>query len=224
MSVFARSDVMSVAIPSTSGGCGNQHSRPVVQGAPVRIWRLDCPLCEPVIRRDIESSTVEWTDRNGKKHRVNTSTWGDHELRIPQTPDEASVAADVEQEAQKGMAAALQGVAAQVMAKHQSDRVAQVDESLKADELRKAMERTSILEAELAQLRDLVNARNPTVAIQPVSEDPPLADWERKFLEEQVATVESTEIIGTCPSCGGPSVRKSHKGRTPRCENCRKGT
>ena len=50
MTLYARSDVMSVSIPVSSGGCGQSHSRPVHQGAPARDFRLDCPGCENFLK------------------------------------------------------------------------------------------------------------------------------------------------------------------------------
>ena len=70
MTLYARSDIMSVSIPVTSGGCGDSHSRPVVQGAPVKVWGLDCPPCESYLRGD-------------RRHRILKTTPGDPKLGIP---------------------------------------------------------------------------------------------------------------------------------------------
>ena len=70
MTVYARSDVMSVSIPVSSGGCGNSHSRPVTNGAPVKTWGLTCTDCEKYLRGDYK----------GKIIRV---TPGDKDLQIP---------------------------------------------------------------------------------------------------------------------------------------------
>lgn len=206
MPVFARADVMSVAIPVESGGCGQTHSRPVHQGAPVQVWKLVCPRCETPIRKDIESSTVSWTDKEGKKRTVNTSTWGDHEFRIPQTPDEASLTMDMEHEAQKQMAATMQGLAAEVMSKHQVQRVTQIDESVKADMMQAAHSHIAELQAQIRELQQLVQGQQNVQAMAEVAAE---------------AFVPAQPAAGKCPACGGPSVRRNRKGPTPRCEACR---
>ena len=67
---FARSDVMGVNIGVESGGCGTQggHSRPVINGAPVRLWKLDCGPCSTALKDD--------------------PLWSTTEADIPETPDE----------------------------------------------------------------------------------------------------------------------------------------
>lgn len=53
MTVYARSDIASVFIPAEGfGGCGVRHGRPVHEGAPVKVWQLDCLACENQLRRD----------------------------------------------------------------------------------------------------------------------------------------------------------------------------
>ena len=210
MPVYARADVMSVSIPRDSGGCGQTHTRPVVQGAAVSVWELNCPQCEQPIRKDIESSTVAWTDKTGKKHLINTSTWGDTKFRIPQTPDEASLTADIEHEAQKQMAATMQGLAAQVMAQHQTSRVAEVQQSVKADEASRAQQQITALQAQIEQLKQLVASTMPADVMHPPA-------------DVKVGVPISPEIVGVCPVCKGPSVRKHRKGPTPKCETCREG-
>lgn len=59
MTVYARSDISCVALSKAHGGCGEVHSRPVVEGAPVKLWKLDCPQCGDHLRSDpLWSSTV----------------------------------------------------------------------------------------------------------------------------------------------------------------------
>lgn len=76
MTVFARSDVMSVTFSAESGGCGAVHSRPVTDGAPARVWKLSCPACETHLRHD--------------------PRWSGLESEIPETPDEKRVREDEE--------------------------------------------------------------------------------------------------------------------------------
>lgn len=66
--LFARSDVMAVAVPVKDGGCGETHSRPVEDGAPVKFWKLTCAPCENYLRDD--------------------PLWAPFEAKIPETPDE----------------------------------------------------------------------------------------------------------------------------------------
>lgn len=69
MTLYARSDLMSVSVPVSSGGCGSSHSRPVHKGAPARDFRLDCPGCENFLK--------------GGGRKVLHITQGSKELGIP---------------------------------------------------------------------------------------------------------------------------------------------
>ena len=69
MTVYARSDLMSVSISPLHGGCGETHSRPVNEGAPDKVWSLTCnDGCEDILRSDPH--------------------WASHPDDIPETPDE----------------------------------------------------------------------------------------------------------------------------------------
>jgi hypothetical protein len=70
MTLYARSDVMSVSVPIDSGGCNSQHSRPVINGAPVKPFALTCAPCESFL-----------------KERA-SDIWATTEADIPETPDE----------------------------------------------------------------------------------------------------------------------------------------
>ena len=53
MTVYAASSIVYVAVSPAHGGCGESHTRPVVQGAPARTWGLTCPGgCEDHLRSD----------------------------------------------------------------------------------------------------------------------------------------------------------------------------
>lgn len=81
MTVYARSDVAAVSISPEHGGCGESHSRPVVEGAPVKLWALTCHGgCEDVLRND--------------------SLWAGTPHTVPETPDEEAIRADVEKRGQ----------------------------------------------------------------------------------------------------------------------------
>lgn len=68
MSVYARSDVASIALSASHGGCGRAHTRPAPGGVPVQVWELECPMCEKHLRTD--------------------SLWAPTASSIPETPDE----------------------------------------------------------------------------------------------------------------------------------------
>lgn len=53
MTIYARNDVLHVSLSRSHGGCGQGHSRPVENGAPVKTWAFDeCPACERVLLTD----------------------------------------------------------------------------------------------------------------------------------------------------------------------------
>lgn len=53
MTIYARSDLVAVTVPAEGfGGCNSLHRRPVVHGAPAKVWALDCPPCEDHLRKD----------------------------------------------------------------------------------------------------------------------------------------------------------------------------
>ena len=56
--LHARSDLAYVIVPATSGGCGEPHRRPVEQGAPAKVWTLNCPPCENHLRHEPTWSTT----------------------------------------------------------------------------------------------------------------------------------------------------------------------
>jgi hypothetical protein len=94
--LYARSDLMSVAIPATSGGCGASHSRPVHDGAPEREWKLDCPPCESYLKGDRKRKILKTTPGDpklgipAKQERVADCDphWSSTPESVPLTPDE----------------------------------------------------------------------------------------------------------------------------------------
>ena len=52
ITVYARSDVCSIAIPKESGGCGAQHTRKVTRGVPEKVFAITCPPCEGYLKGD----------------------------------------------------------------------------------------------------------------------------------------------------------------------------
>ena len=95
MTLYARSDLACISIPATSGGCGETHSRPVIKGAPAKVWALDCPPCESVLRGDgRQKKLVYQTDpKTGqvvRQERVPDASpmWSATPDTVPLTPDE----------------------------------------------------------------------------------------------------------------------------------------
>jgi hypothetical protein len=76
MGLYGRSDVMSVAVPASSGGCGAMHSRPVTDGVPEADWNLEqhCPRCAGALRGD--------------------PLWAAMPADVPETPDEIAIRED----------------------------------------------------------------------------------------------------------------------------------
>lgn len=97
--LYARSDVCAVAVPVTSGGCGTTHSRPVRNGAPVKVWGLDCPGCEGFLRGDGKQKIIKVTPgdiKNGiapRQERVADMNpmWSSSQDAIPLTPDQQNL-------------------------------------------------------------------------------------------------------------------------------------
>jgi SAP domain len=95
VTLYARSDLMSVSVPVTSGGCGKSHNRPVRNGVPAREFRLDCPGCEAFLKGG--GRTVIVNTPPDKEHGIPGSQkrvadmdpcWGGSPESVPETPDE----------------------------------------------------------------------------------------------------------------------------------------
>lgn len=99
MALYARSDLMSVSVPQTSGGCGAAHARPVTHGAPAKIWKLECPPCENYLRGDKRAKIIKVIpgDRDqgipARMEHVADSDphWSSTPEGIPPTPDEQHI-------------------------------------------------------------------------------------------------------------------------------------
>jgi len=96
MVLHARSDIQGAIIPVSSGGCGQLHSRPVKDGAPAKIWVLDCPRCCAVLKGD--------------------PLWAGTVSEIPETPDETRIREDRDKRGAKEQSEAT-GVALEELAK-----------------------------------------------------------------------------------------------------------
>lgn len=100
MTLYARSDLMSVSVPVSSGGCGAGHSRPVTRGAPAKEWKLQCPPCESFLKGG-GRTTLKYTPGDLKNGITPTQErvadcdpcWSTSPEAIPLTPDESRVSA-----------------------------------------------------------------------------------------------------------------------------------
>ena len=99
MSLYARSDLMSVSIPSTFGGCGETHTRPVMKGAPAKVWKLDCSPCESHLRGDGKPKVIKVIPGDKDQgipsrmeHVIDAHPqWSNTPEGVPPTPDEQHV-------------------------------------------------------------------------------------------------------------------------------------
>jgi hypothetical protein len=99
LSLYARSDVMSVSIPETSGGCGASHTRPVTRGVPAKVWKLDCSPCEGYLRGDGKPKVIKVIPGDKDlgipsrmEHVIDSHPqWSNTPEGIPPTPDEQHV-------------------------------------------------------------------------------------------------------------------------------------
>lgn len=93
MTLYARADVSYVSVPRESGGCGEPHSRPVINGVP-QPFVLTCQGCENFLRADIARSggskkmrTINGDSGLALKERY-LGLWGASPDTIPEAPDE----------------------------------------------------------------------------------------------------------------------------------------
>jgi hypothetical protein len=110
---YARSDVMNVTVSRAHGGCGDPHSRPIRNGAPAKIWQLDCPQCRAYLHDD--------------------PLWSDTLADLPSTPDEDTARDTAEKHTARSrddiMALALAKIAGLPVAEFLSGMVGQAADS-----------------------------------------------------------------------------------------------
>lgn len=82
---YCRSDIQSISISPTHGGCGEMHSK---GGAPV--FRLDCERCAAVVLGHNRPRVLKWKDGIGhqKNQLDGWDGWTSVISDIPLTPDE----------------------------------------------------------------------------------------------------------------------------------------
>lgn len=196
MVVFARSDLSAVAISADGGGCGQVHSRPVVDGAPTKIWALACPMCELTLHGD--------------------PLWATHFDLIPRTADEERAAKKLAEEGtgtMKQVAEALALNAAKILNEHQEAEAGKA--AIMAKHAAAAEAEIRAAEAERAHVEQEARLREASrVADAAVHEQP-----------AQVADFVDVEIHPdrTCRRCKGTLTRKAGaSGRWPvECLSCR---
>ena len=95
MTLYARSDVCSIAIPVSSGGCGAQHTRKVTRGVPDKMFSIDCPPCEAHLRGDRKPKILTYqtdpkTGQVARQERIADADpmWSSTPDTVPLTPDE----------------------------------------------------------------------------------------------------------------------------------------
>ena len=97
MSLYARSDVASITVPVASGGCGRSHSRPVINGAPAKIFKLDCPdHCEPYLRGDRRQKKLVYQIDKNTGQAVRQERVADADPMFSSTPDTTPLTPDEE--------------------------------------------------------------------------------------------------------------------------------
>ena len=97
MSLYARSDVASITVPVASGGCGHSHSRPVINGAPAKIFKLDCPdHCEPYLRGDRRQKKLVYQIDSKTGQTVRQERVADADPMFSSTPDTTPLTPDEE--------------------------------------------------------------------------------------------------------------------------------
>lgn len=97
MTVYLRSDVMCIAVPVESGGCGEQHSRPVIKGAPVKTFALDCPdRCEAYLRGDNRPQKLVYETNPKTGQTIRQARVPDASPMISSTPDTVPLTPDEE--------------------------------------------------------------------------------------------------------------------------------
>jgi len=206
MRLYARSDVTAVNISSDLGGCGLLHSRPVVKGAPSKIFPLDCPQCTVVLRHD--------------------PLWSDSQLKIPLTPDEERVSEEMEKQGDMVMhqvSAALAKSSIEQLRTAQSEDLRSWQQS---QERQAADERYNALSQELEQLKALLATQvvQNQAAPESATIDQGKASGASAVRTTHARTASRKAAPGACSECGGPLRVKGQRGPTPKgtCMNCRK--
>jgi hypothetical protein len=209
MTLYARSDVMSVTVPAESGGCGKSHSRPVHGGKPDKDWPLNCLPCETFLKKDVVASEYKKTRLgNGSRDDLKLrwpSLWGWTPDSRPETPDEENRREHDEQETATNAANA------------NKDALTTIAAALAGNQ------------EVLARLAAMVAPQAlPSDPILPEPLDPGAERPEPRTWEYPVGGLEKTSSYDQreCRDCGTPIIRApGQKGALPqRCPDCKAKT
>jgi hypothetical protein len=237
MSLYARSDVMSVAVPPDAGGCGVTHSRPVHQGAPVRLWELKCPACEVFLRDTDLAHDINKPDkhspRNANMPPHVVGNWADAATKIPLTPDELEVAEQLEAQGTREMAQNAQRVASESLEAAKVKNAREQEEYAREAERQRHASEMRLLQAEMSELRAMLKAQQqvPFVSSAPNTTTTGTVvgvEWTKSPLKGEKAERAETLTpvqpgkMGICIICGGPAKHPGAKGPAPKtCPACR---
>lgn len=215
VTLYARSDLASVAIPVESGGCGVQHTRPVIGGAPVRLWHIDCPQCTTFLKGD--------------------DLWSLNPAKIPLTPDEENMVEQMREDEARRKAVEQSVESFSHREKVQAELAAQrVKEEYETE--RSMLElRLAQMSAEMDRLRGLLEPANARSAQHTLSVDDARAAQAHEDAAAAPKHVRTTEAKPgapgraearsrpACTTCGGPLRAPGAKGPTPKgtCLACR---
>lgn len=200
MTLWARADVSYVSVPASSGGCGQPHTRPVVNGAPAKDFPLNCQGCENYLRADIARS-----GGNKKVRTVNgdyglplkdryLGLWGATKDTVPESPDD-------ELSREHAEAANITKNAAS-----QTETFAQIGEAVASN--RELMAKFMELQMQMLGSQQPVLAKTADTPVEVLQEQPTTADtWNQHM----------------CLDCQTPIVRsEGQKGALPqRCPDCK---
>ena len=85
--LYAQSDLDGKTIPVTSGGCGQEHRRQVINGVRAQDFPLDCPPCEAVLRGDGKPKVLKYQVDPQSGRVLNQERVADADLQWSSTPE-----------------------------------------------------------------------------------------------------------------------------------------
>lgn len=105
MTLYARRDVLHIALPPEQGGCGQSHTRPFHGGEPAKVWSLDCPACTQALKED--------------------PLWAPTVSEIPETPDDVHAREEKEKRGQQDREKTIESALTVIADAMQQDRAFQ---------------------------------------------------------------------------------------------------
>lgn len=217
VTLYARSDLASVAVSTESGGCGARHDRPVIGGAPVRLWHLDCLACTAALKND--------------------DLWSLNPAKIPLTPDEENMVEQMREDEARRKAVEQSVESFSHREKVQAELAAQRTREEYETERSMLELRLAQMSAEMDRLRGLLEspatrsaqqrAAAPEVVVRAAQtpEDAAAAPRRVQRTEPRPNAPERAQARPrpACTTCGGPLRAPGAKGPTPKgtCLACR---